>query len=268
MTIVRNNKSKTGFVSFIFTFMRSLSIGRNSLSFVRLNSFQKDPFVCRSFGLKRLHKNRNRREAKEVDLEEELEKRVDKTFLNEEILEEADVVMLIDENGNLVAKEISSADALSHAKEKGMDLLMVDPKADIQVVKLLKFEDWLERNKNSLEESAKNSVVEVRRPKEVRFGINIGPHDAKQKTLRAISLLEQGYTVRMLLQFQAPIPYDKDVGEEFLMKLLEGIPDEMGTCSDFHHFSGKGEVLVHLNPINGPTKGRKLNVPKGDLHLI
>jgi hypothetical protein len=66
------------------------------------------------------------------------------------------------------------------------------------------------------------------------------------------------FSVRVVLFFAPPLPYNAQMGEEFFEGLLDRIPDEAGTCSSYKHAPKHGEISVELTPHDGVVKGRKI----------
>jgi translation initiation factor IF-3 len=128
----------------------------------------------------------------------------------------------------------------------------------VPICKILDFEKLLDAKREAFVAVKESDLEEVHKPKEVRFSINISDHDAAIKCSKVESFLNQGYGVTAILQFGRPIPYDKQVGEEFMTQLLASVDDKSGKCSPFTHNAKKGEVRAEIVPKQGPSRGRSM----------
>lgn len=126
---------------------------------------------------------------------------------------------MIDEKGqNRGVVEIRQAQAL--AKELGLDLVEVQPKADPPVVKLLNFA----RYKYRLQKAAKKGKSKAGKIKGVRFSLRTDEHDLQTKAKQASRFLAKGHKVRVQLFLKGREKGKHDLIQEKLdhfLKLLE-----------------------------------------------
>jgi translation initiation factor IF-3 len=84
-------------------------------------------------------------------------------------------------------------DALNKAKEAGLDLVEIVPKADPVVVKVMDYGKFLYiKKKQERKTSHKSRGNET---KEIRLGIKTDTHDLNVKQKRALKFLKEGYKV-------------------------------------------------------------------------
>lgn len=85
-------------------------------------------------------------------------------------------------------------EALRQAREAGLDLVEVSPKAEIPVCRILDYGQWI-YNQNKLQQKAK---VKSRKSeiKGVRLTYNMGLHDLEVRVKQATKFLSQGDRVK------------------------------------------------------------------------
>lgn len=217
-----------------------------------------------------IRRSRRKPDAKPViDIEEDLSKVLAMYPVNEDVvssLTKGREVLLIDSKGEMKKERIKVEEALVLAKKEGQDIMLVssggggdkEDAAKAPVVRMVNFAEWKEQKRVGLVANKSKQFTEVSKPKEMRFSINITEHDAGIKCNKITAHMQQGYAVHMVLFFAPPIPYEATLGEEFLTRLLERIPDEAGSCSEFKHSPKTGEISVELTPAGGVAKGRTI----------
>lgn len=111
-----------------------------------------------------------------------------------------------------------TAEALARAREQGLDLIEVSPKANPPVVKLLSYDKFrYQQEKARAAQRKRQKKVEV---KGIRVSVRIGAHDLAFKAALADKFLTQGNKVKieMLLRGRekANIEYAAEVIKKFL----------------------------------------------------
>ncbi len=243
------------------------------------------PRLSRSMTIKRRWRNNDEKEE-ELSVDAEVAEfcrlhPVNQALVRE--LGEGQEVMLVEAAG-VIKERVLLPEALAIAREKGLDVTVVQNRelspaqrgsslasfgmcvfvliasataaGKLPICKVMDFGALLLAKKEAFMAAKTSDLEEVHKPKEMRFSINIAEHDAEIKCRKVESHLNQGYGVTVILQFGAPIPYNKAVGEEFLTQLLANVDDNCGTCSGFTHNGRKGEIRVEITPTQGPTRGR------------
>ncbi|MGH8104654.1 MAG: translation initiation factor IF-3, partial [bacterium] len=111
----------------------------------------------------------------------------------------ARTVMVIDEsNQNLGV--LPRDQAIAMAEERGLDLVVVGPRADNPVCKFMNYEKHLYQQEKKHKEVMKTQRKTT--PKEVKLGIRIGPQDFDTKMRRAREFLMDGLKVKIVIEFR------------------------------------------------------------------
>ena len=107
--------------------------------------------------------------------------------------------MIIDENGEKLG-EMSRLDALSKAREMGLDLVEINPTARPPICKIMDFGRFKYDQSKKLKESrAKQKEVEL---KEIRLTFKIGDHDIEYKAKNAHDFFAQGNKVKVSMRLR------------------------------------------------------------------
>lgn len=122
----------------------------------------------------------------------------------------------------------------------GLDLVVISPKADPPVCKIIDYKKFLyQRKKKDKELKAKTAKTVV---KEIRFGPNTDDHDFEFKLRHAKRFLEEGAKVKAYVHFRGRTIVFKDRGELLLLRFLKELEDY-----------GAAEALPKM-------EGRRMNV--------
>lgn len=129
-------------------------------------------------------------------------------------------------------------EALKIAKEEGLDLIEVAPKANPSVCRLLdygkfKYERDKRRKKNKKRQSADTL-------KEIRLSYKIGEHDLKVKMKKIEKFLDEGHRVKLSIWLKGRERIYKEEGKQILEDLAKKIGETRKIES---HFSGSGRKI-------------------------
>lgn len=141
---------------------------------------------------------------------------------------------------------VSRAEALSKAKEAGLDLIEIAPKAQPPVVKieeLGKFRYQEEKKLQKQKKGAKTSDL-----KEIRFSPFIAEHDFETRFERINQFLQENNKVRAVVVFKGRQLGSKNFGYQLLKKLVERLGDKVVIDME-PKFIGR-----HLVMVVSPTK--------------
>lgn len=122
------------------------------------------------------------------------------------------------------------------AKEQGIDLVEISPKADPPVCKIIDYKKFLYDQKKKQKAIKANAVKTV--IKEIRFGPNTEEHDLNFKTKHAIKFLEEGSKVKAFVFFRGRSIVFKDQGEILLLKFAQAV-EEYGVVEQMPKLEGK-----------------------------
>jgi translation initiation factor IF-3 len=121
--------------------------------------------------------------------------KLEKKFLaNEQI--KAEEVFLIDENGEKIGK-ISTEEALQQAKENDLDLVEVNPQADLPVCKIMDYGQFkYEKEKKAHKQKLAQKKVDT---KGIRLSVRISKNDFEMRIKQAMKFLEKGHKLKLEL---------------------------------------------------------------------
>jgi translation initiation factor IF-3 len=141
---------------------------------------------------------------------------------NEKI--QAPEVRLIDENGKRLGIKPTD-EALNIAYEKGLDLVLVSPKAQPPVAKFLDFGKFVYQQEKQLQkQKLKHKKTEV---KVVRLSLRIGKHDLKIRVEQAIKFLQKGHKVKIELVLRGRELQHIELGKKLLNDFLDQVKEQI-----------------------------------------
>ena len=139
--------------------------------------------------------------------------------INEEI-RASEVRLVEDGEENLI---LPLRDALSHAVEKGLDLVEISPNAKPPVCRVMDYGKYrFEQLKREKEAKKNQRVVQL---KEVKFRPNIEDHDFDTKVKSAERFLQDGDKVKATVMFRGREITHQDLGKVLLQRMAETLAD-------------------------------------------
>lgn len=114
-------------------------------------------------------------------------------------------------------------EALAEARNLGLDLVLISPKANPPVCKVVDFKKFLYEEKKKKKDLERNQVKVV--VKEQQFTPNIGENDYNVKKRKIEEFLEKGFKVKVTVFFKGRNIMFKDRGELLLAKLATELSD-------------------------------------------
>lgn len=140
--------------------------------------------------------------------------------------------------------------ALDIARGQGLDLVMINDKAEPVICKVIEYSKFLyERKKKQKELKAKSAKTVI---KEIRFGPNTDDHDLEFKTKHAQKFLGEGSKVKAFVHFRGRSIVHKDRGEILLLRFAEAL-EEFGKVESMPKLEGK-RMIMFLTPLKQPGK--------------
>ena len=134
--------------------------------------------------------------------------------------------------------------ALSLAKEQGLDLVEISPKAVPPVCKILEYKKFLyEQKKREKSLKSKTSKVIV---KEIRFGPQTDDHDYEFKKKHAEKFLKDGAKLKAFVFFKGRSIIFKEQGHILLLKLAQDL-EEFGKVEQLPELEGK-RMIMFMTP--------------------
>ena len=132
-------------------------------------------------------------------------------------------VRVIDPDGSM-AGDMATHDALKRARDQGLDLVEVNPKASPPICKILDYGKFKYDEKKSQSEARRRQmVVEL---KEIKLRPKTDDHDLAFKVKHAREFLEEGNKVKLTVRFRGrEITHPEKAREqlEFMIKELEDV---------------------------------------------
>ena len=139
---------------------------------------------------------------------------------------------------------LSKLDALSQARDLGLDLVEVAPLAKPPVAKLIDFKKFLyQEEKKKREEKRKAKVSET---KEIRLGPFMSENDLQVMIRRGREFLEEGDKVRLALKFRGRQITHPEFGREIMNKTIDALSD-LSKIDREAHFEGN-QLVAMLSP--------------------
>jgi len=155
---------------------------------------------------------------------------------------------------------LSKFDALSKARELGLDLVEVAPMAKPPVAKIIDFKKFLyQEEKKKREEKKKAKASET---KEVRLSPFISENDLQVMIRRAREFLEDGDKVRIVLKFRGRQITHPEFGKNVIQKLIVAVSDISKVDRD-PHFEGNqliGLLSAERKKSNAKTENKEVSI--------
>ncbi len=173
------------------------------------------------------------------------EARRDMPLLNERIRDRE--LRLIDEDGTQLGI-VPTRDALNTAKEKGLDLFVVQPDANPPVAKIMDYGRFkFEQEKKNRETKRKHHIVDV---KEIKMRYKIEEHDYQVKLRNAHKFLNDGDKIKVLTILRGREMQHKDMAMRLMHKFADELK-EIALMDREPKMEGKS-VLMILSPLKQP----------------
>lgn len=130
-------------------------------------------------------------------------------------------VLLVDEEGK--TEIVAVEEALSRAREAGVDLVEVSPKADPPVVKLANLGRYLyQLQKKEQKQRSRSHQTEV---KTLRFGFRTDQHDLERLIQRAREFLAERHLVKFMVRLRGRELTNKEYAQDKLRKVVAALLD-------------------------------------------
>lgn len=153
-------------------------------------------------------------------------------------------VRLIDENGKHIGV-VPTPEALDLARERGLDLVEVDPNASPPVTRLMDYGKY--RYEESRKEREARKKQKAQQVKEIRMKPNIDDHDLQTKVRHAKRFLSSGDKVKVSVRFRGRQNLHRDLGRDLLMNFIEQAED-VGQVDQMPKSEGS-DMSVLMSPL-------------------
>jgi translation initiation factor IF-3 len=139
-------------------------------------------------------------------------------------------------------------EALSIAREQGLDLVEVAAQADPPVCRIMDYGKWkYEQDQRRKESRKKASNVVI---KEMKFRPKIDSHDYDTKMKHVERFLAEGSKVKLTIMFRGREMAHPELGRRILEKVAERVAD-LATVESAPRQDGRNMTMV-LNPLRKP----------------
>lgn len=140
-----------------------------------------------------------------------------------ERIRDSELRVVVDEGEHLGI--IPTDEALKIAKEKKLDLVVVQPKANPPVAKIIDFGKYkYEREKEARKQKSKAKNVEV---KGIRLSVRIGRHDIDVRKEQAKKFMEKGDKVKVEIILRGREKRHGEVAKQVIESFIQELKDEM-----------------------------------------
>jgi len=132
------------------------------------------------------------------------------------------------------------ATAKQMAKDLGLDLVEISPKAVPPVCKIIDYQKFLYEQKKrdkAMKSKATKGIV-----KEIRFGPQTDEHDYEFKKKHAIKFLQDGAKLKAFVFFKGRSIIFKEQGQILLLKLAQEL-EEYGKVEQLPKLEGKRMIM-------------------------
>ncbi len=129
--------------------------------------------------------------------------------------------VVLDDGGTLGVMD--TRDAIAEARNRGLDLVEIAPKAQPPVAKIIDYGKFLYEQKKKAHEAKKKQVtVQV---KEIKFRPGTDDHDYQYRMENARIWLDEGDKVRATIAFRGREMSHRELGAKILKRLTEEVAD-------------------------------------------
>jgi len=150
-------------------------------------------------------------------------------------------------------------DALRRAQSLGLDLVEVAPTANPPVCKIVDFGKY----RYDLSKQEKDRKSTSSKLKEIKFRVNIDPHDYMIKVRHAEQFLDKGNKVKFQLQFRGREMSHKELGDKLMRRLKDDL-STMGQVEMEPKLMGKS-INMTMSPLPVNKRKRKFTVEDEEL---
>jgi len=140
-----------------------------------------------------------------------------------ERIRDAELRVITDEEGEHLGV-LPTEEALKIAKERKMDLVVIQPKANPPVAKIIDFGKYkYEKEKEARKQKSKAKNVEV---KGIRLSVRIGQHDMDVRKEQAKKFMDKGDKVKLEIILRGRERRHGDVAQQVIERFISELKEE------------------------------------------
>lgn len=143
-------------------------------------------------------------------------------FINEQI--RAKEVMVIGPSGEQLGIK-SLKDALTLSNYAGFDLVLINPKGNPPVCKIMDYNKFKYESKKKTKENLKKQRESNLELKEYRLSVAIDIHDFNTRVKQSSKYLEKGHRVKASIRFRGREMAHTDLGRDVLLRFADALKD-------------------------------------------
>lgn len=156
---------------------------------------------------------------------------------------------------------IATAQALTRAREEGVDLVEVAPQADPPVCRLMDYGKWkYEQDVKAKEARKRQSHVVIR---EMKYRPNISSHDYEVKTRRVGEFLRAGSKVKLTVMFKGWQMRHPELGQKLLDRVAGDLA-EVAAVEAAPKLDDRNMVML-LSPLKPAVRKTRLEGGDGEV---
>lgn len=118
---------------------------------------------------------------------------------------------------------IPTADAIKMAQAQGLQLVEVAPNADPPVCRIMDFSKY--RYEEAKRQKTMRKHQHIQTVKEIKFHVTVADHDFEIKVKHIRDFLQDGYKVKLTLQFRGRENLHQELGFDVINKAIKKIED-------------------------------------------
>ncbi len=136
---------------------------------------------------------------------------------------------------------MDTRDAIAQARDQGLDLIMVSPKAEPPVCRIANYGAFIyNQEKKERKQKAKQKKIEV---KGIRISLKIGPHDLENRKRQALKFLMKGDKTKVELILRGRERAYADRGNQILQQFANDLAAENPAITIEKNVSRQGNRL-------------------------
>ena len=168
-------------------------------------------------------------------------------------------VFLVDASGHKMGV-VNFNDAMNSARAAGLDLVEVNGNSNPPVCKILDFGKYrYEMDKRERESKRHNLAAKV---KEMKFHVNIDPHDYATKMRQTENFLWKGMKVKVVMAFRGREMQHQDLGQALVKTIREDL--KLVAVADSNPKLIGRNITMMLNPLPAKKRVRRWTTEKAE----
>jgi len=168
-------------------------------------------------------------------------------------------VFLVDASGQKMGV-VNFNDAMNSARAAGLDLVEVNGNSNPPVCKILDFGKYrYEMDKRERESKRHNLAAKV---KEMKFHVNIDPHDYATKMRQTENFLWKGMKVKVVMAFRGREMQHQDLGQALVKTIREDL--KLVAVADSNPTLIGRNITMMLNPLPAKKRVRRWTTEKAE----